>query len=81
MPPLLIAALQVSCLFAVFWFTRVLPAGRRWRLRLAAILILFFVASALAEDARAAAVVGEYSAYLVVPAVVIYWIVRKAREG
>ena len=78
MPPVLIALVEVVLIFVVFWMTRsIRSGGRKWGLRIAAVVVLIVLSGAFAPDSRGAAVAGEYSVYLGVVAVVVYLIANR----
>jgi hypothetical protein len=78
MPPILIALVEVTALCAAFWTTRnEARSGRKWLLRIAAVVVIFLGGAALAADPRASALVGQYTVYLGVPAIIIYLMAAK----
>jgi hypothetical protein len=82
MPPALIALVEVVVLCAAFWMTRnEAGTGRKWLLRIAAVVVVVLGGGALAPDPRASAVVGQYLVYLGVPAIVIYLMMAKRAGG
>jgi hypothetical protein len=82
MPPALIALVEVTALCAAFWMTRnEAGTGRKWLLRIAAVVVVFLGGAALTADPRASAEVGQFVVYLGVPAIIIYLVVAKRAGG
>jgi hypothetical protein len=73
MPPFLVALIEVTALFALFWGTRTTEgAGRKWFLRIAGFVVMYLLAAVLIGDPEAGVKSGEYMVYLGIPAILIY---------
>jgi hypothetical protein len=78
MSPVLVAAVEVAIYFAAFWSTKEIPSSaRKWGLRLGAIVAVSLLSALVLPDPRAAAKAGEFTVYLGIPAIAVYWLAKK----